>query len=166
MVAVLSFLPYGLIAGTIVFLLLGVLNKSRQKRQKKPVPVWKYTCLFTYAFIMLSITFLSREGGSSSKIDLELFSTFGINNRNNAYVLENVFLFVPYGFLCAWVLPNIKNIFRCTMLGLLTSMGIEFLQLITERGCFQIDDILTNTVGAAVGYILYRCVMWRKKKLQ
>ena len=158
MTAALSYLPYGLVAGIFVFLLLGVVNKWRVKQQKAQIPVLKNTCLFMYVFIILSITFLSREGGSTNKIDLQIFSTWGINNRNNAYVLENVFLFIPYGFLCAWAIPNIKNLFRCTMLGLLTSMGIEFLQLITERGCFQIDDILTNTLGAVLGYLLYCCV--------
>ena len=37
MMAALGYLPYGLIAGILIFLLLGVLNKFRLKRQKKPV---------------------------------------------------------------------------------------------------------------------------------
>ena len=32
-------------------------------------------------------------------MDLELFSTWGINDRNNAFVVENVLLFIPYGFV-------------------------------------------------------------------
>ena len=56
------------------------------------------SCLVMYVAVLLAITYFSRESGSrSGMMDLELFSTWGINNRNNAYVVENVLLFIPYG---------------------------------------------------------------------
>ena len=109
-----------------------------------------------YLALMLVITFLSRESGDSKGIDLELFSTWGINDRNNAFVIENVLLFVPYGFLAGFAFGRYRRFLPCLALGAATSLGIETLQLVTGRGFFQIDDILTNTLGAVVGFLLYR----------
>ena len=92
-------------------------------------------------------------------MDLELFSTWGINDRNNAYVIENVLLFIPYGFLCGWNFIGARNLFRCAALGAVTSFGIEWMQLMTGRGYFQIDDILTNILGTVIGWIIFR-ILW------
>ena len=96
-------------------------------------------------------------------MDLELFSTWGINARNNAYVVENVLLFIPYGLLCSLAFEKFRNFFGCILFGALTSMAVESLQLVTSRGYFQIDDILTNILGTVVGYFLYY-VFWGRRK--
>ena len=35
------------------------------------------------------------------------------------------------------------------------SIGIEMAQYITGRGYSQLDDIVTNTTGAVIGYLLF-----------
>lgn len=159
MVSVFRFLPYGLVVGIIVAIILSAINDRRVARKKRPISVAAVTSFFMYVAIILFITFLSRENGSRKGIDLELFSTWGINARNNAFVVENVLLFIPYGFVCAWALRAAKRFWFCTLLGLFTSIGIECMQLVTGRGYFQIDDILTNVLGTVIGYILFRCVL-------
>lgn len=158
-VSMARYLPWGLLIGIpagVVF--AGLLMKGDKKKTGKisPVPVIAFNI---YAALMMSITYLSRESGSRIGMDLELFSTWGINDRNNAYVMENVLLFIPFGFLCCWAFPKVRKSFMCTLVGVLTSLGIEILQLATGRGYFQIDDILTNTIGAMIGYILFRLMM-------
>lgn len=157
LMSVFRYLPYGLLAGIIVAIILSAINDRRVKKNKTPFSVVAITGFFMYIVVLLFITVLSREGGSSKGIDLKLFSTWGINTRNNAYVIENILLFIPFGALCAWVIPAARRLWSCTLIGAIVSLGIEFLQLITGTGFFQIDDVLTNTVGAIVGYILYRC---------
>lgn len=157
------YLPYGLLAGSIIAIILSAINDRRVKKNKVPFSVVTITGFFVYIVILLFITVFSREGGSSKGIDLELFSTWGINTRNNAYVMENILLFIPFGILCAWVFPVARRLWSCASIGLAVSFGIECLQLITGRGYFQIDDILTNTFGAVAGYLLYRCTVRKKK---
>ena len=41
------------------------------------------------------------------------------------------------------------------LLGFLISVGIETVQLISERGYCQLDDVLMNTLGALVGYVVF-----------
>ncbi len=154
MVSMARYIPFGLLLGIPAGVIFsGILARGRKKGEVSPVPIIVFNI---YAALMMSITYLSRENGSRIGLDLELFSTWGINTRNNAYVVENILLFVPYGFLCCWAFPGVRKFFRCTLVGALTSLGIEILQLATGRGYFQIDDILTNTIGAMLGYILFR----------
>ncbi len=152
------FLPYGLLAGVFVAIILSAINDRRVKKKKAPVSVVAITGFIMYIIVLLFITFWSREEGSRSGFDLELFSTWGINTRNNAYVIENILLFIPFGFFCPWVFPAARRFRSCALLGAALSVGIECLQLVAGRGIFQIDDILTNTLGAIVGFWLYWCM--------
>ncbi|MCM1326039.1 MAG: VanZ family protein [Bacteroidales bacterium] len=151
----LHYLPYGLILGVLVMLVLNLVNSMREQKGKKTIPMLSYGAFFMYAAIILCITFLSRESGSRDGIDLDLFSTWGNNPRNHAYVVENVLLFIPLGFVCPWTFKVLRNFFACTLFGAAASTAIECLQLLTKRGFFQIDDILTNTLGMAIGCILF-----------
>lgn len=165
--AVSSFLPHGIVAGIIIVLVLSVINDRRVRRQKKPFSVVAVTVLLMYMFIMLCITFLSRESGSSNGIDMELFSTWSINTRNKALVIENVLLFIPYGFLFPLAVKSYRSFFSVMLVGIVTSLGIECMQLVTGRGFFQVDDILTNTLGAVVGYIIFKmfyCIIMKCKR--
>ena len=167
MLATLRYLPYGGIAGLFAVLILGGINKGRKRRGKSVVSLPAVTCLIMYAAIMLAITYFSRESGSRIGMDLELFSTWGINERNNAYVVENVLLFIPYGFVLAWADVRQRNFFCSLLTGALTSLAIEYMQLVTQRGYFQIDDILTNILGTSLGFLCYWllhgiCRLWKK----
>lgn len=153
----LKFLPYGLAVGIPAAAVTVWLKNVRRKREQKPPVQWVPVTVFcVYIAVMLVITFLSRENGSRSDVlDLRLFSTWGINNRNNAFVIENVLLFIPYGLLYCWNSSRRKKILWCTLLGAATSLGIETMQLVTGRGYFQLDDIVTNTLGAFIGALLF-----------
>ena len=35
------------------------------------------------------------------------------------------------------------------------SLTIEVIQLLTKVGCFDVDDMILNTLGAALGYGIY-----------
>lgn len=155
-----GYLPYGLAVGVpLAIVVVLFLKRRRKKLQKPPVRMVAVACFCIYAALLLVITFLSRESGSRKGIDLELFSTWGINRRNNAYVIENVLLFIPYGFVCCWAFEWARKLIPCTLFGAVTSLGIECMQLITGRGFFQIDDILTNTLGSIIGFLICRFVV-------
>lgn len=155
MYGALRFLPIGLVIGILAVAMLQAVNVRRKRRGARPVRVFPAAAFCISLAIIVSMTLLSREGGPGKRLDLELFSSFGINSRNNAYVLENILLFVPYGFVCAWNFKRLRNFFLCAGTGLLTSFCVESLQLFTQRGIFQIDDILTNLFGAMVGWTVF-----------
>ena len=68
----------------------------------------------------------------------------------------NILLFVPLGFLLPRLFPrlqSLKNTLLCTAVIILC---VEILQLFTLLGYFDIDDLILNTLGSAIGYGLHR----------
>lgn len=160
--AALRFLPYGVAAGLLAAMILTGVNYGRRRRGRKVMAMLPVSCLVMYVAILLVITYFSREMGSRNGLDLQLFSTWGINRRNNAFVVENVLLFIPYGFALAWAIVRQRRFWVNLLTGALTSIAIECMQLITGRGYFQIDDILTNILGTVLGYLCFRLLFIRR----
>ncbi len=161
-----QYLPYGIMAGAVMGLILNGMNARRERRGKEAFPMAGLMAFSLYLMIILVITFFSREDGSRIGMDLELFSTWGINTRNNAFVVENVLLFIPYGFACPWAFPWLRGFFRNAFAAFVTSLGVETIQLITGRGYFQVDDILTNVLGAMIGYVIFRVLYGMIRKIR
>ena len=134
----------------------------RLLQNKKPHSIWYVffkTCLFAlfgiYTSYLVALTLSGREEGSRQGIyNLTPFSTISISNFSLT-VIENVVLFIPLGLLIPMVWKYFRGIFRTTIVGFFISVLIETTQLITERGYFDIDDIILNTFGAILGYILF-----------
>ncbi len=123
--------------------------------------------LLVYLFLVISITLLSRPTGSRGGIDLIPFSTFSSNLLNNRYPFENILLFIPYGFIVPNLWAPLRKAYFCIGTGLGFSLCIELIQLITKRGFFQLDDILTNAAGTVIGYavfyILINAIQFKRK---
>ena len=77
-------------------------------------------------------------------------------NRNYTNVIENILLFIPYGFISAWAFKWGRKLIPCAAFGFFSSVVIECVQYATKRGYFQIDDILTNLLGSVIGYFVFR----------
>ncbi len=72
-------------------------------------------------------------------------------------ILSNIAMFLPFGFLLAAVLGKKRKTVLFVMISaLLFSLLIETLQLVLMRGLFEWDDVLNNTVGAVIGWSLFK----------
>ncbi len=85
-------------------------------------------------------------------------------------VVGNVVVFMPFGFFVPSLSKkkqrSVLAFFLITALGFLFSLAVETVQLVTKVGCFDVDDLMLNTIGVALGYICY-CIchcMWRKMR--
>jgi glycopeptide antibiotics resistance protein len=67
----------------------------------------------------------------------------------------NILGFIPFGFFLPLISKRLRNGFIVAVLGFLTSTLIEILQMLTKSGVCDIDDVILNTIGAVVGYILF-----------
>lgn len=67
----------------------------------------------------------------------------------------NAVMFVPVGFFLPLLWQQFIRPLYTIGVGLLLSLGIELIQLFTFRAT-DIDDLMMNTLGAALGYLLYR----------
>ena len=75
-------------------------------------------------------------------------------------ILGNVFLFIPLPFLLA-ILFKMTRFSSILLTGFLLSFAIELLQYIFEVGVADIDDLILNTLGTAIGYLCFSiCKKW------
>ncbi|WP_040534116.1 VanZ family protein [Schleiferilactobacillus shenzhenensis] len=68
----------------------------------------------------------------------------------------NIAWFIPFGFLYPLVRQKPTGLIRTVLSGMLVSITIEALQFVLYTGISDVDDVMFNTLGALVGYILYR----------
>lgn len=80
------------------------------------------------------------------------FNSYAVRN-----ILGNILLFLPLGFLTPALFSRWRSLLKVTLLGLGTSLLIECTQLFLIRGT-DVDDLLLNTLGTALGYGLYRFI--------
>ena len=152
--SVMQHLFYGLIISFFVtagvMILCRAAGISKTKRD-----ILMFYLLVTYIICILQIALFSREPGSRDGIDMELFSTWRDSPMARAYVIENIIMYLPFGYFFMYFSKNTFSIVTCVLAAGTSSLTIEIVQLITERGYFQLDDIVMNTVGAIAGIILY-----------
>lgn len=158
--ALLRYAPIAILTGLLVMSVICLILRKITKVTMREV-IRKYhkvlflTLIFyVYSFIVVSITYLSREPGSRDRVDLKLFSTFSGFPHVDRYPIENILLFIPFGFLLPFLLKRFKSVSWCITASFLFSLLIEVSQFLTKRGFFQTDDIVTNVIGAMIGWCL------------
>lgn len=161
---VLTVLLFGLIwIGIMTFL-----------RVKKPLPyLLFFTLFYVYIVMVLDYTLFQFQSllllryfmphlilhGQTAGKALNLIPLITLTPQDLETSLLNILLLIPFGF----GLPFITR-FRMKKIvgiGTLLSIGIEFLQFITgfmAQITFRIadiNDVIFNTVGVAIGYVLF-----------
>lgn len=75
----------------------------------------------------------------------------------------NFILLFPLGILAPIIFKKINTIFKVVLLGFLVSLFTELIQVVEVlinlsrwSRAFDVDDIILNTLGATVGYLMYR----------
>ncbi len=70
-------------------------------------------------------------------------------------IFGNIILFIPYGFL--GILYSKLNQFKWLFLTFFITINIiEFSQFYFKRGYADIDDVILNTFGAVIGFLIYK----------
>lgn len=77
-------------------------------------------CIIYFVMIFI-ITIFEREPGSRTGISLTLFETLG-GPHDNAYVIENILLFIPFGFLVPKMWKCLRRIPVCVFAGFVSAL--------------------------------------------
>lgn len=81
-------------------------------------------------------------------------------------IVGNAVGFMPFGFFLPIVSRRSRRWYNTVLFGFSFSLAIEITQLVWKVGSFDVDDILLNTIGAALGFIVYRKVQrYRRRKM-
>ena len=76
----------------------------------------------------------------------------------------NVLMFIPLGVFLPLLWKGLRKWWRTWLATLAIMLVVELTQLFTLRGSFDVDDLILNLLGAAMGYIIYRWMNPVKKK--
>lgn len=166
------------IANAITMLLvgsvwLGTLLFLRLKKKKSLVYLLFFTIFYIYLYKVLDYTILQFQSllllqhfvpdlmlngfKDGTNVNLVPLATLTFEDAKTSFL--NILMMVPFGF----GLPFITNfrIRNIVIAGLFASIVIEFLQLVTgfmAHTTFRvadINDLIFNTLGVALGYILF-----------
>ena len=160
----------------LLILLVIVLMSICVSLAEQRLPIEKARRLFFAAFAVyvlgnLYFTLLSRTAGSGTYVDLRPFGSylrrfesieadfenvtgfaalFLKDTSTLTSVVLNVFLYCPLGFLLPVLFPGLKG-WQAVLIGCAASSATELTQYLLEMGWVELDDVINNTLGTAIG---------------
>lgn len=81
-----------------------------------------------------------------------------VNGLNMEFLL-NILLFIPLGFFCPMISKTYEQVKNIILIGAGFSFVIEISQLFTLHRATDINDIISNTLGALIGYVCFRVII-------
>ena len=124
----------------------------------------KKVLLVLSVLLILYFTIFTRDFGATRIIKGPFWE---LSNHYWSDIKNNIILFVPFGFICGW---NGIKVWKTVAVGLLLSIGIEAIQYIGALGFTEVDDVINNTIGTAVGILIwvwiYRLREYMKNKVK
>lgn len=78
-------------------------------------------------------------------------------------IAGNVIGFLPYGFFLPILNPGFRNIWLTGLMGFGFSLSVETIQLVFRVGCFDVDDLILNTLGVVLGYCMFSICSWLRR---
>lgn len=76
----------------------------------------------------------------------------------------NILLFIPLGILVPCIWSKYRMMKKMVLLGFLTSLSIEVLQIFTFRAT-DVNDLITNVTGTIIGYFISRVIIKKSPQL-
>lgn len=70
-------------------------------------------------------------------------------------IIGNIIGFIPLGTLFPILFVRLRRPGKTILTVFLISLGFETMQLLFTLGVFDVDDLLLNTIGGAIGYLFY-----------
>ena len=166
----------------IIITMIVQIKKSKDIQEKSKIRnFWLKALFIIYCLLLITILFLNNEyrmGGfqnisTFSRVHLETsnfipFATIigyvsGMvsNDINTSIVIinlvTNLLLFAPMGFFIPMLFQDkIKNTKQFLIIIIILTFLVEIIQFITYRGSTDIDDIILNTIGASIVYMLMK----------
>lgn len=158
----------------IIFALIYLVIFKIYLHKKEKKDIMKFSFMYLYIFLVLCVTVLPidftlnfkwnyHESLNFTYIHLKPFDDLvhGYLGAKKQIVL-NIIMTIPFGVLYS-SLKRENNIIKTIIATFLLSFTIELIQLIMTifllhyRSC-DITDLITNTIGGLIGFVLYKLI--------
>lgn len=109
--------------------------------------------LIEYIFLLFCSTVIYRTTSELRKYDFHPFWSY---DRPDLLIenIMNVIVFIPIGMILGSLLRVKGSCLVVLLIGCSISVTIEALQFCFMRGFSEVDDVMHNTLGCVLGYIL------------
>lgn len=154
--AVVDMLPGALILSPVYL----ALNKVYFHNTGKSILYYLFSCYLAVVYVLVglpSVTYLRPEP------NLNLIPIIGLVDDWKNSVL-NVLFFIPLGMSMPILWSRFRTGKRTVLIGFCASTAIELLQILTYR-VTDVNDVITNTLGAYLGFLCSRALLKRSARL-
>lgn len=125
-------------------------------------------------YIFSDLTLIEYVKRSSNIVPFQTISTYitaifdGSMNRDIPIknLLGNLILFLPFGVYLPIFIRKANRVSVFFIIMVLMLVLVEFMQLVTRRGSFDIDDFLLNMLGALLGFSIWKSKFVEKYKVR
>jgi glycopeptide antibiotics resistance protein len=111
-----------------------------------------------------SFGIITPKGLNFPPDEINMIPFYWITEGVRPYI-ENIILFIPFGFLLPCVWKKYEMLWKTALPGITFSLIIELSQLFNRR-VTDIDDLLMNTLGVLIGWVIFRLLKEHLSKLQ
>ncbi len=142
-----------------------------------------YSFFILYIVIMVWLLFVQRIPyvsydnyceklmGSLNLIPFRTISDYLLTDKNadsgiiqHAFInlAGNIVMFIPLGFFLSFIKSSSVTFRAIIIKTVVIITSVEIIQLFSLTGSFDIDDLILNTIGSVIGYIIQRIIFKNK----
>ena len=127
--------------------------------------------ILPYTIFLLYLMFfgMGRKQSEDNLLTIEpVFSTINFIKGSISWkdiiiiVGGNIIMFIPFGFL-GWIFPKLNDLKTLLITFVSAIIIIEALQYFSRLGIFEVDDVLLNTFGVFLGFLMKKIIEKRFK---
>lgn len=156
------FLGYEFLTEFVPFFIALLLFRRKRGRASMHFSKRYYFLILVFALYIMAVFHVTGAGTIYNARGLrvadmwERINIIPFSNRIDmvGYLL-NVVMFLPFGFLVPLIWKEMGKAAKICASGIAFSLLIELSQLLSSRGT-DVDDLILNTLGTAVGFLLYK----------
>lgn len=130
-------------------------NQPKNNHPNQQADNWTRVLLIIY-FLVLVWVILLKLGVQFSYMEKRIFNLVPFANGyySKMETLLNVLIFIPLG-VYAGLLFRKQSFGRQFLFFFMVSLSLEGLQFLFKIGAFDITDLMTNSFGGMIGYLLF-----------
>lgn len=133
-------------------ILLYLLHKKKSNKKQTSLHI---IIVFVFCYYLIGVLTMTGIGKLKSFSPEVVFIPFFDMISGPIDTMLNVILFFPLGFLLPLLYKKYNRISNVALTGFLFSLSIEIVQMF-GRGSTDINDLISNTIGACLGYFVFK----------
>lgn len=135
----------------------------------KKIKLYALILFLIYIFVLAYLVFWSPRFGRSEvqyrNYNIVPFKTiisfikYGDTGMKLTNIIGNIIIFMPIGWFMPILIKRTKKLISVFNISLSFSLFIEVMQYNFYVGAFDVDDVILNTFGGVIGYLMAKFVL-------